>query len=69
MLGGGRLDYVCDITGGANPCARGGGGLYRVRQVTAILHYKGLNIHKVGALQVTPALSVVNDLKDYGGNA
>ena len=32
------------------------------------LHYKGLNIHKVLALLVTPALSVVNDLKDYGVN-
>ena len=33
------------------------------------LHYKGLNVHKVVALLVTPALSVVNDLKDYGVNA
>ena len=33
------------------------------------LHYKGLNVHKVRALLVTPALSVVNDLKDYGVNA
>ena len=33
------------------------------------LHFKGLNVHKVGALLVTPALSVVNDLKDYGVNA
>ena len=33
------------------------------------LHYKGLNVHKVGALLVTPALSAVNDLKDYGVNA
>ena len=33
------------------------------------LHYKGLNVHKVGALLVTPALSVVNDLKDYEVNA
>ena len=35
----------------------------------AILHYKGLNVHKVRALLITPALSVVNDLKDYGVNA
>ena len=35
----------------------------------ARLHYKGLNVHKVRALLVTPALSVVNDLKDYGVNA
>ena len=33
------------------------------------LHYKGLNVHKVGVLLVMPALSVVNDLKDYGVNA
>ena len=33
------------------------------------LHYKGLNVHKVGALLVTPALSATNDLKDYGVNA
>ena len=33
------------------------------------LHYKGINVHKVGALLVTPALSVVNDLKDYAVNA
>ena len=33
------------------------------------LHYKGVNVHKVVALLVTPALSVVNDLKDYGVNA
>ena len=32
------------------------------------LHYKGVNVHKVGVLLVMPALSVVNDLKDYGVN-
>ena len=32
------------------------------------LHYKGLNVHKVRALLVMPALSVVNDLKDYRVN-
>ena len=35
----------------------------------AILHYKGLNVHKVGALLITPVLSAINDLKDYGVNA
>ena len=35
----------------------------------APLRFKGLNVHKVGPLLVTPALSVVNDLKDYGVNA
>ena len=34
-----------------------------------ILHYKGLNVHKVGALLVMPALRAINDLKDYGVNA
>ena len=32
------------------------------------LHYKGVNEHKVVALLVTPALSDVNDLKDYRVN-
>ena len=35
----------------------------------AVLNYKGLNVHKVGALLVTPTLSVIYDLKDYGVNA
>ena len=35
----------------------------------SILHYKGLNVHKVGALLITPAISAINDLKDYGVNA
>ena len=35
----------------------------------AILHYMGLNVHKVGALLITPVLSAINDLKDYGVNA
>ena len=34
----------------------------------AILHYKGLNVHKVHALLVTLALSAINGLKDYGVN-
>ena len=29
----------------------------------AHLHYKGLNVHKVGALQVTPALMLLMTLK------
>ena len=37
-------------------------------RTSTVLHYKGLNVHKVGALLVTPALSDVNDLKDYGVN-
>ena len=38
-------------------------------RISITLHYKGLNVHKVGALLVMPALSAVNDLKDYGVNA
>ena len=34
----------------------------------AHLHYKGLNVHKVGALLITPSLSAINDLKDYEVN-
>ena len=34
-----------------------------------VLHYKGLNVHKVGTLLVMPALSGIYDLKDYGVNA
>ena len=33
------------------------------------LHYKGVNVHKVVVLLVMPALSAVNDLKDYRVNA
>ena len=32
------------------------------------LHYKGVNVHKVVALLVTPTLSGINGLKDYGVN-
>ena len=35
----------------------------------AILHYKRFNVHKVGALLIMPALSVIYDLKDYRVNA
>ena len=31
----------------------------------AILHYKGLNVHKVGALLITPALSVIYSLRSF----
>ena len=32
------------------------------------LHYKGVNVHKVVALLVMPALSAINGLKDYSVN-
>ena len=34
----------------------------------ASLHYKGLNVHKVGALLIAPAISAIDDLKDHGVN-
>ena len=50
-------------------CQRRGLAYIEYARTSIALHYKGLNVHKVGALLVTPALSVVNDLKDYGVNA
>ena len=38
-------------------------------RMLSTLHYKGLNVHKVVVLLVTPALSAINGLKDYGVNA
>lgn len=45
---------VC-VTGGANPCARGGGGLYRVCQHPSNPRYKEFNVHKDRALLIMPA--------------
>mgnify|MGYP005849483207 CR=1 FL=1 len=35
----------------------------------AIPRYKEFNVHKDGALLITPLISAINDLKDYGVNA
>ena len=32
-------------------------------------HYKKFNVHKDGALLITPTISAINDLKDYEVNA
>ena len=37
-------------------------------RMLSTLHYKGLNVHKVGVLLVTPSLSAINVLKDYEVN-
>ena len=50
-------------------CQRRGVAYIEYARTPTTLHYKGLNVHKVGALLVTPALSVVNDLKEYEVNA
>ena len=49
-------------------CQRRGVAYIEYARTLTALHYKGLNVHKVGALLGTRALSVVNDLKDYGVN-
>ena len=68
MPGGGRLDYMRVCYRGCEPlCMWRGVAYIECARTPAILHYKGLNVHKVGALLITLALSVVNDLKDYGG--
>ena len=48
---------------------RRGVAYIKCARTLAILHYKGLNVHKVGALLITPVISVINDLKDYRVNA
>ena len=57
------------VTGGANPCARGGVAYIECARTPAIPHYKEFNVHKDGALLITPAISAINDLKDYRVNA
>ena len=70
MHGGGRLDYVCVILQGVRTLVLEEWVAYiECARTAAILHYKGLNVHKVGALLITPVLSAINDLKDYGMNA
>ena len=70
MPGGGRLDYMCVMLQGVRTLVPEEGVAYiEYARTPAALHYKGLNVHKVGALLVTPALSVTYDLKDYGMNA
>ena len=50
-------------------CQRRGVDYIEYARTPTVLHYKGLSVHKVGASLVTPALSAINDLKDYGVNA
>ena len=70
MPGGGGLDYVCVTLQGVRTLVPEVGVAYiGCAKTPAILHYKGLNVHKVGALLILPVLSAINDLKDYGVNA
>ena len=49
-------------------CQRRGVAYIEYARNPATLHYKGFNVHKDGALLRTPAISAINDLKDYGMN-
>ena len=54
---------------GCEPLSQRRGVAYiECAKTPAILHYKGINVHKVGALLMTPVLSAINDLKGYGVN-
>ena len=69
MLGGGRLDYMCVMLQGVRTLVSEEGVAYiECARTPAILHYKGLNVRKVGALLITLAISAINDLKDYRVN-
>ena len=63
------MDYMCDVTGERTLVPEVGVAYIEYARTPIALHYKGLNVHKVGALLVMQALSAVNDLKDYGVNA
>ena len=70
MPGGGRLDYMRVMLQGVRTLVPEEGVAYiEYARTLTVLHPKGLNVHKVGALLITPALSAINDLKDYGVNA
>ena len=47
--------WVC-VTRGANPCPKGGSGLYRVCQDPSPPLLQGFNVHKDRALLITPAI-------------
>ena len=53
MPGGGRLDYMCVVLQGVRTLVpEEGDGLYRVRQTSPTLSYKGFKVHKDGAFLV-----------------
>ena len=67
MPGGGRLDYMCVMLHRVRTLVPEEGVAYiECARTPAVLHYKGLNVHKVGALLITPALSAINDYEHYG---
>ena len=63
------MDYMRVILQGVQTLVPEEGVAYiEYARTPAILHYKGLNVHNVGALLITPAISIINDLKDYRVN-
>ena len=69
MPGSGQLDYMCVMLQGVPTLVPEEGVAYiECARTPAILHYMGLNVHKVGALLITPAISAINDLKDHRVN-
>ena len=64
------MDYMCVMLQGVRTLVPEEWVAYiEYTRTPAVLHYKGLNVHKVGALLVMPALSVMYDLKYYRVNA
>ena len=59
---------MCGVTGVRTLVPEEGVAYIECTRTPALLHYKGFNVHKVGALLITPAISAINDLKDYGVN-
>ena len=69
MPGGGRLDYMCVVLQGVRTLVLEEGAAYiECARTPSILHYKGFNVHKVGALLIIPAINAINDHKDYRVN-
>ena len=64
MPGGGRLDYAYGITGVRTLVPEEGVAYIECARTPACLHYKGTNVHKVGALLVMPVVSALNAHED-----
>ena len=57
MPGGSRLDYMCVVLQGVRTLVLEEGVAYiECARTPAILHYKGLNVHKVRGVTGNPSL-------------
>ena len=61
--------YACVLQGVWILVPEEGVAYIECARTPALLHYKRFNVHKDRALLITPAISAINDLKDYGVNA